>query len=666
MKQISELQEIYKNAREENRLDNYAESEKFCREILQEIPGLLSIENSENQSVILLLYAQSLRLISESFWRRGLPHEAIHYAHDAVLTAKEANDDEEIARSINNVGVVYSNLSEFSRALEYYEQAIAIFEKLGNEYAKARVTANIGIIHAQLFDYPRALEYIGIALAVYEGLGDRENAAIMMGNLGNVYENIPDYPMALEFFGKALAVHEELGMKGDMARVLGSMGLLYVDLLEYNLALEYYGKALALDIELDNKMGIAAVTSNIGALYANKQFFGYDAVKSEEYLKKAIILNEKDGRLQFLCANHMVLSKLYNQEERWQEAYEHFIKFYDIEKEIFSEQKKQQADKHAYERQIVEQEKKIAVEQARNEEISKQKDILESQAAKIQLKNTELQETNIKLDSANNLLTEQAAKIQLTNTELQEKNIELNRANRQLEEANDFKMKILGIASHDLKNPITALKLYAHLLRAYTAAIPDATKMLDMIAAASKRMLDIVVNLIDIAARELGQIKLTFATVDVSAIVADVVAEYIPRASEKKQSIEFSFDTASMLEGDDQRLRQVFDNLISNAVKYSDYGKEIRVSITTIQENVIIAVKDQGQGLSEEDKTLLFKDFQKLSARPTGGEGSTGLGLSVVKHLVELHGGMVWAESEGKGMGSTFFVELPKKQTFFE
>lgn len=75
---------------------------------------------------------------------------------------------------------------------------------------------------------------------------------------------------------------------------------------------------------------------------------------------------------------------------------------------------------------------------------------------------------------------------------------------------------------------------------------------------------------------------------------------------------------------------------------------------------VTIAVKDEGQGLTDADKQLLFRDFQKLSsARPTGGEGSTGLGLAVVKHLVELHGGNVWAESEGKGKGSTFYVELP-------
>jgi signal transduction histidine kinase len=101
------------------------------------------------------------------------------------------------------------------------------------------------------------------------------------------------------------------------------------------------------------------------------------------------------------------------------------------------------------------------------------------------------------------------------------------------------------------------------------------------------------------------------------------------------------------------------DNLISNAIKYSEHGKEIRVSVAQTGATVRIAVADKGQGLSSEDMELLFKDFQKLSARPTGGEGSTGLGLSVVKHLIELHGGKVWAESAGKGQGSTFYVELP-------
>ncbi|MBI3258947.1 MAG: HAMP domain-containing histidine kinase [Ignavibacteriae bacterium] len=363
----------------------------------------------------------------------------------------------------------------------------------------------------------------------------------------------------------------------------------------------------------------------------------------------------------------------------------------------------------------MEQEKQIAVEQARNEEIRRQQHILEEQAAKIQLANTELQERNIQLDNANYQLSEQAAKIQLTNTELQERNIqldnanyqlseqaakiqltntelqernieldnaylqlseqaakiqlkntelhetniELNDANLKLEEAGKFKMKILGIASHDLKNPIAGINLSAEVLMRYEKLSPQSTKMMKNIMNSSKRMLDIVVNLMDVSARELGEIKLTHSSFDIVSLVEDISKEYLMRATEKKQMLEFESDGACTVLADEQCMRQIFDNLISNAIKYSPQEKRINISVMPSAKKVKVAIADQGLGLSTEDKALMFRDFQKLSSKPTGGESSTGLGLSVVKHLVELHGGKVWAESEGKGMGSTFFVELP-------
>jgi signal transduction histidine kinase len=118
---------------------------------------------------------------------------------------------------------------------------------------------------------------------------------------------------------------------------------------------------------------------------------------------------------------------------------------------------------------------------------------------------------------------------------------------------------------------------------------------------------------------------------------------------------------------DSKRFYEVVDNLISNAIKYSPLGKIITVSCQKISRNqngisntyILLAVKDEGQGLTESDMTKLFGKFQRLSAQPTGGEGSTGLGLAIVKELVRLQGGRVWAESEGIGKGTTFFVELP-------
>lgn len=110
---------------------------------------------------------------------------------------------------------------------------------------------------------------------------------------------------------------------------------------------------------------------------------------------------------------------------------------------------------------------------------------------------------------------------------------------------------------------------------------------------------------------------------------------------------------------DSQLLYEVFENLISNAIKYSSSGKTIEVVLSSREADAIITVRDEGEGFSEEDLKKIFGKFQTLSAKPTNGEPSTGIGLFIVKQIVELHQGKIWVESQGKGKGATFFVQLP-------
>src|ERR1044072_2520116 len=110
---------------------------------------------------------------------------------------------------------------------------------------------------------------------------------------------------------------------------------------------------------------------------------------------------------------------------------------------------------------------------------------------------------------------------------------------------------------------------------------------------------------------------------------------------------------------DSDRMREAIDNLVSNAIKYSPIGGKISLLVTHDDANAIIRVTDEGAGLSPEDLGRLFGRFQRLSAKPTAGESSTGLGLSIVKRIVDMHGGKVTANSAGPGQGSTFAIVLP-------
>jgi signal transduction histidine kinase len=151
--------------------------------------------------------------------------------------------------------------------------------------------------------------------------------------------------------------------------------------------------------------------------------------------------------------------------------------------------------------------------------------------------------------------------------------------------------------------------------------------------------------------------------VDIAALVSDVADANQPLAVNKQQSITVSAPQNIVTMCDTDRIREAIDNLVSNAIKYSPIGGKIAVVVTHEEDNTVIRVADEGAGLSPEDLGRLFGRFQRLSAKPTAGESSTGLGLSIVKRIIDMHGGEVAANSDGPGKGSTFTIVLPATET---
>jgi signal transduction histidine kinase len=166
-------------------------------------------------------------------------------------------------------------------------------------------------------------------------------------------------------------------------------------------------------------------------------------------------------------------------------------------------------------------------------------------------------------------------------------------------------------------------------------------------------------DLISDAMMDAHNIAIRLVHVDLAAILGEIVTSNRALAEKKKQNIQLNAPAQQMWSCDPDRLREAIDNLLSNAIKYSPVGGHIELTMSVTDAHIVIAVADEGAGLSEEDISRLFGRFQRLSARPTGGESSTGLGLSIVKRIVELHGGRVGAQSNGPGRGATFTIRLP-------
>ncbi|WLT31395.1 sensor histidine kinase [Geothrix sp. PMB-07] len=236
---------------------------------------------------------------------------------------------------------------------------------------------------------------------------------------------------------------------------------------------------------------------------------------------------------------------------------------------------------------------------------------------------------------------------------------ELQRVNDRLYRLNDEKNRILGVAAHDLRNPLTGILLACELMDEE----PSQEKALHFSAqvrAQGRRMLELIQGLLDVNAIETDTADLpNLDSLDPIPAIESACKAHSTHAQRKSIDLECRLGASGqMVRGDARHFERVMDNLISNAVKYSPAGSRILITRAEEPGHSVFRVQDEGPGLTAEDQAQLFQTYARLSARPTGGESSVGLGLSIVKRLTESMGGEVWAESE-PGRGTTFCVRLP-------
>jgi signal transduction histidine kinase/DNA-binding NarL/FixJ family response regulator len=264
--------------------------------------------------------------------------------------------------------------------------------------------------------------------------------------------------------------------------------------------------------------------------------------------------------------------------------------------------------------------------------------------------------------------------LQRANTRLEERvaarTQELTNANRRLaaqwarlRQANAFKSEILGTVAHDLKNPLGVILGRTEILREMiggAGALDENVKgQIAYIRDAANRLTGMVDDLVSDAMADALDITVRRESVDISVLVQEVAEANRPLATRKQQTITVAAPANHIAMCDADRVREAIDNLVSNAVKYSPIGGAIDLLVGEEDGGILIQVSDQGAGLSPEDISRLFGRFQRLSAKPTAGESSTGLGLSIVKRIVDLHGGRIAVQSAGPGKGATFKMILP-------
>jgi signal transduction histidine kinase len=540
-----------------------------------------------------------------------------------------------------------------------------------------------------------AKEYFQRSEALFHAKHDLAGMALVLGNLGDIAlkEGNTDEALRIEKEALRLGVLVKDNYYANVARY--HIGIIFLEKRELDSALFYQRQALQIFTADGNRNYMVRSHENLAAIFAEQKNFAEALAEAKKGLEIAES-SESAIEIVLVCER---LSDLYARTGKYEQALQFFQRTASLRDSLTTQNIEQrmkvldmmrQAEKSQKELLVVEKEQarlqlwrngllggivlillllalamnryrfKSRSEQALrevNDVIVRQQTQLQEQSVRIQSTNAELEQTNHELDVKNEYLFDS--------------NTHLEAANERLAALNHEKDELLSIVAHDLKNPLTGIMMSSSALnrQAATQAEPLPNErvvvMTERIMHSSERMLSIITKLLHSTLLEEGGTTLQAQRFDISTLVRQIAQEHYAHARAK--SITILIETPPNVifaHADPDASAEAVENLLDNAVKYSPHGKRIVVRVLGADNAVRIEVQDEGEGISQEDMKKLFGKFTRLSAQPTGGEDSTGLGLSIVKKIVEGMQGKVWCESE-YGQGATFIVELPVAQNIY-
>lgn len=553
--------------------------------------------------------------IAKSYEYLGMMHQhqkdyrkAEYFYKNYLIIIKKLLKDELNAKGYYRLATIYADQRDFTKGLKYFERSLALFEKLKDENHILKTSVDIGLMYYHKKDYKRALFFLMKTLKRTKAQKDSVYMATSSEAIARIYFALEDHQNAFLYIENARRMWQRQGKKKKLLRTLKNYGEMYKKSQEYPKAIEVFTKGLALAIELKE-------TKEAGEFY--------------EHLFNCYQLN--------------------NQREKSLRCYALFKKYQD------SVQSAQQHIQVNYLASRYQQE----VQKNEIEELKKERQNYLVQIYIVLflwvLTTLLLVFWFFKKNNENQRLRkkwEQESEVSIQ---------KLKAKNKYLEKLNQEKNMLIHTVSHDLKAPLNRVYGLAELVSAEEKLLSEeCQKYLHLISQVVYDARIMVQNWLDIRSIEEEKLSVNITIINMGDLLLNLLTSYKEQATKKGIKVYFqNLAENIMMRSDVNFLNRIMDNLVSNAIKFSPKNRSVYVRLQEKGENMYIEVEDKGIGISEEDKKKLFQKFQKLSAKPTAGETSTGLGLSIVKVLVEqLHGEIIVKSVMGEG--TVFQVIIPK------
>ena len=588
----------------------------------------------------------ALVLLGTYYLQRDVSRSQSYYQQSLAIF-EQLNDSAGKAKNYFNLGLTYQEQNKIPQALEQYQKALMTYEELDHTGGMARCFLSLGNIYLETQD-SLALDYYQKSLTYFQ----RDKYAIGIagahGNIGIIHRNRGEFAQALYHTNRSLAINDSLGSRGILTSTYMQLGNIYADQRDYAQALDNFQQSLDISEAIGAKRQIAAVSYLIG----DAALLSGDFQRARQSCERGLQLAIELGILKVEMECNECLANAYRQLEEEEMALDYMWDYVRLKERTDSLFNKERVDRmeigYEYEKQQLAD--SILIERLEAEQI-------ESELALVRQR--QIRNAVIGGAAATVLLFLGLYLFYRNRQQKKEITIKQDYIAR-LQHVDKMKDQFLANTSHELRTPLNGIiGLAESLSDGIAGQLPaKAVQNLDMIKASGRRLANLVNDILDFSKAQSEGLLLQKGPVDLHTVTDLVLALSLPLLKDKElELINDIPEDLPLADADADRLQQILHNLIGNGIKFTHSG-EVRIAAALRSDQLAVTVSDTGIGIPADQFEAIFKSFEQGDGSTAREYGGTGLGLSVTRQLVELHGGEITVVSE-VGKGSAFTFTLP-------
>lgn len=633
---------------------------------------------------------RSYRNLGYHYLYKNKKEKAFEYLHKYFDISESEGNKKEIALATSDFGYFYFTLQEYESGLKYIEQSIKYFKEYKDtlnlifglvqksstlfyinrtvesaaasaealKYAEAKKdTANIcvsyinlSLSYINLRNFKKSLEYSLKAQPYLEKVNDYYNLWVVFSNIAYYYEELKNYNEALKYRMRAIETAKKSKDEAQVAEAESGLAYTYCLMKNYPVALEYSNRALAVAEKSKDRMFLSTVLETAAKIHVAVK--NYDL--AIEYANRINEINTDPNEKQNRVNSYQILSDAYEGKGDYKKSLQYHKMFKAIYDSVYDKD---------ISSQLIELQTKLETEQKEkeNELLKKEQElnsiVIKKQAVFIIIFSIAV----IILIALSFFLIRSNKKRKKINSLLQEQKIEIEEYAHKMKELNATKDKFFSIIAHDLKNPFIALIGISTILLEKHKTLTEEKKIdfLTKLYNTTKHSYSLLENLLQWSRAQMGNIKMHPEKIGVAVFIDRSIMLLKNNADAKRISITQNIKEDYCVLADANMLDTIMRNLLGNAIKFTNENGKIEISASNDEKNVIICVKDNGVGIKEESKKILFTFGAGGTTAGTKNEKGSGLGLVLCKEFVEKQNGRLWLESK-IGEGSAFYFSIPK------